>query len=101
MWCLAVRDNFDAPTINQIIAADYSAVETSSNTGFNVVILALTRDTEYDTSARSFSSSTRRRSRPPAYCRYCFARDRGTENGAVSPNPGNDITFATVLSTKP
>jgi hypothetical protein len=80
VWCLAVRDNFDAPTINQIIAADYSAVETGANQPFNVVILALTRDTEYDT--------------------YCFARDRGTENGAVSPNPGNDITFATVLSTK-
>jgi hypothetical protein len=80
VWCLAVRDNFDAPTINQIIAADYSNVETGSTTPFDVVILALTRDTEYDT--------------------YCFARDRGTENGGVSPNPGNDITFDTVLTTK-
>jgi hypothetical protein len=80
VWCLAVRDNFDPPTINQIIAADYSAVETTANTNFAVTILALTRDTEYDT--------------------YCFARDRGTENGGVSPNPGNDITFATVLTTK-
>merc|ERR1719398_359959 len=80
VWCLAVRDNFDPPTINQIIAADYSAVETTANTNFDVVILALTRDTEYDT--------------------YCFARDRGTENGAVSPNPGNDISFAAVLNSK-
>jgi hypothetical protein len=76
-----VRDNFDAPTINQIIAADYSTVENvQSNAAFDVTVLALTRDTEYDT--------------------YCFARDRGTENGAVSPNPGNDISFAAVLATK-
>jgi hypothetical protein len=80
VWCLAVRDNFDAPTINQIIAADYSTVMLNSNTPFDVLITDLTRDTEYDT--------------------YCFARDRGTENGAVSPNPGNDISFASVLVSK-
>merc|ERR1719487_748101 len=80
VWCLAVRDNFDAPTINQIIAADYSAVQSLSNTPFDVNVNDLTRDTEYDT--------------------YCFARDRGTENGAVSPNPGNDIAFSTVLVSK-
>jgi hypothetical protein len=80
VWCLAVRDNFDAPTINQIIAADYSTVQILSNTLFDVLIQDLTRDTEYDT--------------------YCFARDRGTENSAVSPNPGNDISFASVLDSK-
>jgi hypothetical protein len=80
VWCLAVRDNFDAPTINQIIAADYSTVQTLSNTAFDVLIEDLTRDTEYDT--------------------YCFARDRGTENGAVTPNPGNDISFSAVLDSK-
>jgi hypothetical protein len=80
VWCLAARDNFDAPTINQIIAADYSAVQSLSNTPFDVNVNDLTRDTEYDT--------------------YCFARDRGTENGAVSPNPGNDIAFSTVLVSK-
>jgi len=83
-WCKAVRDRFDPPTINQIIAASFYAVTTLSNTDFTVQIQNLQRDTEYDV--------------------YCHARDRGTEvEYGVTPsagNPGNDVTHSHVLTTK-
>jgi len=79
-----VRDRFDPPTINQIIAASFYAVTTLSNTDFTVQIQNLQRDTEYDV--------------------YCHARDRGTEvEYGVTPsagNPGNDVTHSHVLTTK-
>jgi hypothetical protein len=82
-WCKAVRDQFDSPTINQIIAANFFSTVATSNTEFSVQIQNLERDTEYDV--------------------YCHARDRGTEVTVGSPdagNPGNDATFDHVLSTK-
>jgi hypothetical protein len=83
-WCKAVRDRFDSPTINQIIAASFYAVTTLANTDFTVQVQNLERDTEYDV--------------------YCHARDRGTEvEYGVTPsagNPGNDVTHSHVLTTK-
>eukprot|EP00931_Biecheleriopsis_adriatica_P047271 TRINITY_DN27224_c0_g2_i1.p1 TRINITY_DN27224_c0_g2~~TRINITY_DN27224_c0_g2_i1.p1 ORF type:complete len:3147 (+),score=582.09 TRINITY_DN27224_c0_g2_i1:27-9467(+) len=83
-WCRAVRDLFDPPTINQIIAASFSSTVTTPNTDFTVQVQNLERDTEYDV--------------------YCHARDRGTEvETGVTPeagNPGNDVTFAHVQTTK-
>jgi hypothetical protein len=83
-WCKAVRDRFDPPTINQIIAASFYAVTTLANTDFTVQVQNLERDTEYDV--------------------YCHARDRGTEvEYGVTPsagNPGNDVTHTHVLTTK-
>jgi len=54
-----------------------------ANQNFAVRVENLDRDTEYDM--------------------YCHARDRGTEtDGVADPagNPGNDVTFAHVLTTK-
>jgi hypothetical protein len=83
-WCKAVRDRFDPPTINQIIAASFSNVITLAATNFAVEIQNLERDTEYDV--------------------YCHARDRGTEvETGTTPsagNPGNDVTHSHVLTTK-
>jgi len=83
-WCKAVRDRFDMPTINQIIAANFFSITTLANTDFTVRIENMERDTEYDT--------------------YCHARDRGTEvEYGVTPNagnPGNDVTSDHVLTTK-
>jgi len=83
VWCKAVRDRFDPPTINQIIAANFLSVTTSAGTDFDVLVENLERDTEYDV--------------------YCHARDRGTEVEAGTPlagNPGNDVTHDHVLTTK-
>jgi len=84
VWCKAVRDRFDPPTINQIIAANFLSITTQATTDFTVRIENLERDTEYDV--------------------YCHARDRGTEvEFGVTPsagNPGNDVTAAHVLTTK-
>jgi mannose/fructose/N-acetylgalactosamine-specific phosphotransferase system component IIB len=82
-WCKAVRDGFDAPTSNQIIAANFYSTIAAGATDFQVQIENLERDTEYDV--------------------YCHARDRGTEVEVGTPdtgNPGNDVTFTHVLSTK-
>jgi len=83
VWCKAVRDRFDPPTINQIIAANFLSVMTSSSTNFDVLVQNLLRDTEYDM--------------------YCHARDRGTEVDPGTPiagNPGNDVSNAHMLTTK-
>jgi len=82
VWCKAVRDRFAAPTINQIIAANFFSVQNAANTDFTLRIENLDRDTEYDV--------------------YCFARDSGTEVDTPysAGNPGNDVTFAHVLTTK-
>jgi len=84
VWCKAIRDRFDPPTINQVIAANFLTVQTSSNTDFAVLVQNLERDTEYDV--------------------YCHARDRGTEvEYGVTPtpgNPGNDVTYDHMLTTK-
>merc|ERR1712176_193026 len=58
-WCKVVRDRFDPPTINQVIAASFFSVTTAANDPFTVRVENLERDTEYDA--------------------YCHARDRGTE----------------------
>jgi hypothetical protein len=83
-WCKSVRDRFNPPTINQIIAASFFSVTTLENSDFTVTVENLARDTEYDM--------------------YCFARDRGTEvEYGVTPsagNPGNDVTMSHVLTTK-
>jgi hypothetical protein len=83
-WCKAVRNRFDPPSINQIIAANFFSTTATANVNFDVQVENLERDTEYDV--------------------YCSARDRGTEEvGMVSPsagNPGNDVTHAQVLDTK-
>ncbi|CAE8687535.1 unnamed protein product, partial [Polarella glacialis] len=82
-WCKAVRDNFNPPTINQIIAASFFSITTTANQDFTVQVQNLARDTEYDI--------------------YCHARDRGTEVDGVAPsagNPGNDVAFSHVLTTK-
>lgn len=84
VWCKAVRDYFDPPTINQIIAASFSSTTALANTNFQVLVENLEKDTEYDM--------------------YCHARDGGTEVDVGSTpdagNPGNDCTFDHVLSTK-
>jgi hypothetical protein len=83
VWCKAVRDRFDPPTINQIIAANFLSITTTAGTDFDVLVENLGRDTEYDV--------------------YCHARDRGTEVDPVTPlagNPGNDVTHDHVLTTK-
>jgi len=83
VWCKAVRDRFDTPTINQIIAANFLSETTSAGQDFNVLVENLERDTEYDM--------------------YCHARDRGTEVDMGVPlagNPGNDVSAAHVLTTK-
>jgi hypothetical protein len=84
VWCKAVRDRFQPPTINQIIAANFPSITTLASTDFDVVVENLQRDTEYDV--------------------YCHARDRGTEvEYGVTPsagNPGNDVTMSMVLTTK-
>jgi len=83
VWCKAVRDRFDPPTINQIIAANFLSVTTSANTNFDVLVQNLLRDTEYDM--------------------YCHGRDRGTEVDPGTPlagNPGNDVSNSHMLTTK-
>jgi hypothetical protein len=81
VWCKAVRDQFDPPTINQVIAASFYSL-TLSTSSFTVLVDNLVRDTEYDM--------------------YCHARDRGTEvsNNVPAGNPGNDITYSAMLDTK-
>ena len=83
-WCSAVRDQLTPPSINQIIAADFSNTVTTANTDFTVRVENLMRDTEYDV--------------------YCHARDRGTEvEVGITPdagNPGNDVDHTHVLTTK-
>lgn len=83
VWCKAVRDQFVAPTINQIIAANFQAITTAASTNFGVLVQNLERDTEYDV--------------------YCHARDRGTEVDPGVPlagNPGNDVSTSHMLTTK-
>jgi hypothetical protein len=85
VWCKAVRDQFDPPTINQVIAASFLNVVTANPPpSFTVLVDNIQRDTEYDV--------------------YCHARDRGTEVVfGVTPaagNPGNDITYSAMLETK-
>eukprot|EP00927_Polykrikos_kofoidii_P002778 TRINITY_DN11111_c1_g1_i1.p1 TRINITY_DN11111_c1_g1~~TRINITY_DN11111_c1_g1_i1.p1 ORF type:complete len:1928 (+),score=277.30 TRINITY_DN11111_c1_g1_i1:722-5785(+) len=84
IWCKAVRDRFEVPTINQVIASGFFTETAAATVDFEVKVENLERDTEYDV--------------------YCHARDRGTEvEYGVTPlagNPGNDATAAALLTTK-
>jgi len=83
-WCAAVLDHMPAPTLNQVIAADFKT-EALDAGAVNVTVTNLMKDTEYDV--------------------YCFARDDGTKSASNSSmevllSTKNGVAYSTLLATK-